>query len=156
MVLPLISGVIGLVIIGVVGGGWALTPFAVEPGPAMYVPLFFFYVVMYAIGIFFQAAVIAGATERMRGGDPTIGSALAAATSKAGPILMWALVSATVGVILRAIQTVCFIGKIVTGLAGAAWAWQRSSSSRSGPRRSFDRRCVSALGKRSRKPGEKR
>lgn len=122
MVLPLISGVIGLVIIGVVGGGWALTPFAVEPGPAMYVPLFCFYVVMYAIGIFFQAAVIAGATERMRGGDPTIGSALAAAMSKAVPILMWALVSATVGVILRAIQDrVGFIGKIVTGLAGAAW-----------------------------------
>ena len=48
-----------------------------QRGPALYIPLFLFYVVTYAIGIFFQAAIVAGATERMRGGDPTVASALA-------------------------------------------------------------------------------
>ncbi|MGH9410728.1 MAG: DUF6159 family protein, partial [Vicinamibacterales bacterium] len=81
------------------------------------------YVVTYAIGIFFQAAVVAGATERMRGGDPTVGSALAAAGRRFGPIFMWAVVAATVGVLLKAIQDrVGFVGKIVAALLGAAWA----------------------------------
>jgi hypothetical protein len=80
-------------------------------------------VTTYTIGIFFQAAVVAGATERMRGGDPTVGSALAAAGRRIGPILMWAVVAATVGMALRVIQDrVAFIGKIVVGLVGAAWS----------------------------------
>jgi hypothetical protein len=67
--------------------------------------------------------VIAGATERLRGGDPTVGSALSAAARRLGPILMWALVAATVGTILRSIQQpVGFVGKIVVALAGAAWS----------------------------------
>jgi hypothetical protein len=124
MVLPLISGVIMAVavaalVVGVnVGGGeWP------RRGPALYVPLFFFYVITYAIGIFFQAAVVAGATERMRGGDPTVSSALAAAARRIGPILMWAVVAATVGMIIRAIHDrAAFVGKIIATVLGAAWS----------------------------------
>ena len=124
MILPLISGAIGLVIVGVVAGFGFATSFALEPGPALYIPLFLFYVVMFSISYFFQAAVIAGATERMRGGDPTVSSALSAAARRMGPIVIWAVVSATVGVILRTIQDrVGFVGKIVVGLLGAAWAF---------------------------------
>ncbi len=124
MVLPLISGSIILVVLASFGVGFGLTTSRVEQhGPDMYLPLFVMYVVTYAIGIFFQAAVIAGATERMRGGDPTVGSALAAAGRRLGAILMWAVVAATVGVVLRAIQDrVGFIGKIIVGLVGAAWS----------------------------------
>jgi hypothetical protein len=122
MVLPLISGAIMAVVALVVVFGYSLGA-AAAPGPALYVPLFFLYVVMYTIGIFFQAAVVAGATERMRGGDPTVGSALAAAWARLGPIVMWAVVAATVGMLLRAIQDrVGFLGKIVAGLAGVAWS----------------------------------
>ena len=122
MVLPLISGVIMALVVAVIVLGFSLGA-AVAPGPALYVPLFLLYVLMYSIGIFFQAAVVAGATERMRGGDPTVGSALAAAWARLGPIVMWAVVAATVGMLLRAIQDrVGFIGKIVAGLAGVAWS----------------------------------
>ena len=124
MILPLISGAIGLVIVAVVAGIGFAASFAFEPGPALYIPFFLFYIVMFSIGYFFQAAVIAGATERMRGGEPTVSSALAAAARRAGPILMWAVVAATVGVILKMIQDrVGFIGKIVVGLVGAAWSF---------------------------------
>jgi hypothetical protein len=124
MVLPLISGAIMAVVTIVVGLGFSLDGARVAArGPALYVPVFLMYVVMYSIGIFFQAAVIAGATERMRGGDPTVSSALAAARRRLGPIVMWAVVAATVGMALRAIQDrVGFVGRIVAGLAGAAWS----------------------------------
>jgi hypothetical protein len=124
MVLPLISGAIMAVVAIGAALGFGMNGGRVEArGPALYLPIFLMYVVMYAIGIFFQAAVIAGATERMRGGDPTVSSALVAAQRRLGPILMWAVVAATVGMALRAIQDrVGFIGKIVAGLAGAAWS----------------------------------
>jgi hypothetical protein len=125
MVLPLISGAIMAFVAIVVAVGFFSLDVEVmsERGPALYLPIFLMYVVMYSIGIFFQAAVIAGATERMRGGDPTVSSALAAARRRLWPIVMWAVVAATVGMALRAIQDrVGFVGKIVAGLAGAAWS----------------------------------
>jgi hypothetical protein len=86
-------------------------------------PTFLLYVVTYAVGIFFQGAVVAGATERMRGGDPTLESALRVVTGRIGRIIMWAIVAATVGMVLRAIQDRAgFLGKIAVGLVGAVWS----------------------------------
>src|SRR6266545_7722855 len=115
MILPLISGVVIIAVAVSFFFGFGLDPSALEePGPAVYVPAFLLYVVTYTIGIFFQAAVVAGATERMRGGDPTVGSALSAAARRLGPIVMWAIVAATVGMVIRAIHDrVGFVGKIV-------------------------------------------
>jgi hypothetical protein len=124
MVLPLISGIVIAVVVAFVAFGFSLNPLTIRRiEPQMYPPLFVMYVLAYAIGIFFQAAVIAGATERMRGGDPTVGSSLAAAGRRLGPILMWAVVAATVGILLRMIQErLGVIGKIVTSIVGAVWS----------------------------------
>jgi len=124
MILPLISGVVIAVVVVAAALGFGLDTSRIERhGADTYLPLFLMYVVTYAIGIFFQAAVVAGATERMRGGDPTVGSALAAAARRAGPILLWAVVAATVGVAIRAIHDrVGFVGKILASLLGAAWS----------------------------------
>jgi uncharacterized membrane protein YeaQ/YmgE (transglycosylase-associated protein family) len=124
MVLPLISGVMtaGIMASFFFGFGVNERDIRARELSAM-VPLFAMYVVVYAVGIFFQAAVVAGATERMRGGDPTVASALSAAWRRVVPIIMWAMVAATVGTILRAIQErVGIVGKIVVGLVGAAWS----------------------------------
>lgn len=124
MVLPLISGV---VVAGVAGSfvmamGIGANGFN-NQNPAHIAAVFALYVVTYAIGIFFQAAVIVGATERMRGGDPTVASALGAAWKRIGAIIAWAIVAATVGMILRAIQQRAgFIGKLIAGFAGVAWS----------------------------------
>ncbi len=124
MALPLISGAVIATVVASFVFGFGLDGFdGKRLGPAAYVPLFMMYVAAYAIGVFFQAAVVAGATERMRGGDPTVGSALAAAARRAGPILMWAVVAGTVGFIIRAIhERVGLVGKIVASLVGAAWS----------------------------------
>jgi uncharacterized protein DUF6159 len=125
MVLPLISGATIVVVAGGVAFGFGIPLDGVgrHQSAVLYLPMFVVYVIAYAIGIFFQAALVAGATERMRGGDPTVGSALAAAWRRIGPILLWALVAATVGMILRSIQERAgFIGRIVVGLLGAAWS----------------------------------
>jgi hypothetical protein len=124
MVLPLISGVIMVAAIAVVALGFDVSMARIERhGADTYLPLFLLYVVTYAIGIFFQAAVVAGASERMRGGDPTVTSALAAAWRRIGPILMWAIVAATVGVVIRMIHDrVGFLGRFVAVFLGAAWS----------------------------------
>ena len=124
MVLPFISGVITVLVVVAMAFGFGIDSARIEQrGPGAYVPLFLMYVVTYAIGIFFQAAVVAGATERMRGGDPTVTSALSAAARRLGPILAWAVVAATVGIAIRAIQDrVGFLGKIVASVLGAAWS----------------------------------
>jgi uncharacterized membrane protein YeaQ/YmgE (transglycosylase-associated protein family) len=124
MVLPLLSG---LLIIGVAASFFfglnVQSALDKEQDAALMLPAFLMYVATYAIGIFFQAAIIAGATERLRGGDPTVASALAAAGRRVVPIVMWAVVAATVGMLLRAIQDRAgFIGKIVVGIVGAAWS----------------------------------
>jgi hypothetical protein len=128
VVLPLMSGIVMIVV--VLSFFVAFFDFNVEAAkaidandPLAYLPLFLFYAVTYFIGTFFQAAVVAGAMERMRGGDPTVSSALGAAGRHIGKIFGWALLAATVGTILRAISDrVPFVGKIVIGLTGAAWS----------------------------------
>ena len=124
MVLPLISGVIIIAVAVSFFVGFGITEDGLRERRAdQLLPVFLFYVVSYAVGIFFQAAVVAGATERMRGGDPTITSALAAAWRRKGSILAWAVVAATVGTILRAIHDRAgFVGKIVVALLGAVWS----------------------------------
>ena len=62
------------------------------------------------------------ANERLSGGAPTLGWALSAAASNAGRILPWALISATVSVVLQAIQQRAgIVGRIVVGIVGLAW-----------------------------------
>lgn len=74
------------------------------------------------VTIFFQSALVLAANERLTGGSPTLGWALAAAGANAGRILPWALVSATVSVVLNAIQQRAgILGRLVAGIAGLAW-----------------------------------
>jgi hypothetical protein len=90
--------------------------------PAGYVFLFIAYLLGAYITIFFQTALVLAANERLTGGSPTLGSALAGAWANAGRILPWAIISATVSVVLQAVQERAgFIRRIVVGLVGMAW-----------------------------------
>lgn len=131
MVLPLISGVASLIIAGSFLFPIFLTSSTttadgsstLEPTPVSYVLLFLMYLVLAYVAIFFKAALLCGADERMRGGNPTLGSSLAGAGQRAGKILPWALVSATVSIILRSLEERAgLLGRIVIGLVGMAWA----------------------------------
>ena len=89
---------------------------------AAYLIAFLFYLSQYFVIFFFNAALVGAAMIRLNGGNPTLGDGLRIASSKAGSILGYAFIAATVGMILRAIQErVGFLGKIIVGILGAGW-----------------------------------
>ncbi len=91
--------------------------------PLAYVLLFAFYTVNYFVIVFFNAALVSCALKRLAGGDPTVGYGLKQAASRLPQILAWAVVSATVGVILKMIESKSEkVGQIVASLVGAGWA----------------------------------
>ena len=78
------------------------------------------------IVIFFNAALVAAALERLRGGDPDIRSGLRAAATHLPAIIGWALISATIGLILQILRDRMknnFIGQIILGMIGGVWAY---------------------------------
>lgn len=84
---------------------------------------FVFYFVNYFIIIFFNTAVVACAIHRMRGGNPDFFTGFNAAASRLPQILGWALVSATVGMLLRSLQNRRNrLGRVVVGIIGMAWS----------------------------------
>ncbi|NNE75203.1 MAG: hypothetical protein HKN26_16175 [Acidimicrobiales bacterium] len=74
------------------------------------------------IGVFFKGAMVSGANERLTGGDPTVSSAISGATAKLSRLAPWALLTATVGVVLQALRDRAgALGRIVGGLLDTAW-----------------------------------
>jgi hypothetical protein len=91
--------------------------------PALYIWSFLFYFVQYIVIFFFNTALVGAAMIRLDGGDPTVSDGLRIARSKLMPIVGYAAIAATVGMILRALEERAgFLGRIVIGLIGAAWA----------------------------------
>lgn len=81
-----------------------------------------FYVVSAFVAVFFNAALISQTDVALRGGTPGVGAGLAAAASRWPALLGWAGVSATVSLVLRAVEErLGFLGSIVSGLVGLAW-----------------------------------
>jgi hypothetical protein len=131
MVLPLISGIASLAIAGTFLYPIYLSSRAtdaagattLEPTVASYGLMFLLYIVLAYVAIFFKTALLCGADERMRGGNPTLGSSLAGAGHRAGKILPWAIVSATVSMVVRSLEERAgLLGRLVIGLVGMAWA----------------------------------
>jgi hypothetical protein len=87
----------------------------------MFVLVFVFYVVMYTVIFFSNTALVGAAMIRLRGGDPTVNDGLRIASSRFGAILGYALISATVGMILRAIAQRGGLGRLISGLFGLVW-----------------------------------
>ncbi|EOD64152.1 hypothetical protein H480_33295 [Amycolatopsis vancoresmycina DSM 44592] len=81
-----------------------------------------FYLVAAFVSIFFNAALISQADVALRGGTPEVGAGLAAAARRWPALLGWAAVSASVGLVLRAIEErLGFLGRLVGSLVGLAW-----------------------------------
>jgi hypothetical protein len=88
-----------------------------------YVVLFLFYFVNYFVIVFFNSALLGCAIMRFRGGQPTIGDGFRVAILRVPQIAGWALVSATVGLVLRIIESRSEkVGQIIAGLMGSAWS----------------------------------
>lgn len=70
-----------------------------------------------------QAAVVAGAGQRMEGGDPTLTTAYATARSRTGRLLGWAVLATVVSMVLDQIeQRLGVLGRVVSWIGGVAFA----------------------------------
>ena len=88
-----------------------------------YVVLFLFYLANYLVILFFNSALISCAIIRFRGGNPTVSDGLRAAWHRLPQIFNWALVSATVGFVLRIVESQSErFGQIISGLFGSMWS----------------------------------
>jgi hypothetical protein len=123
---PVMSGIISLIVLatfllplmfaGVLKG--------VVPGGSLvfYAALFVFYVVSYFVVIFFNTALITCVYARLGGRDMSVGEALSGSVRHLPSILAWALVSATIGLLLHMLEERAgFIGQIAATLIGGAW-----------------------------------
>jgi len=120
LVFPLLSGIISLIVLAsfiiplVIGKFFGDLFF--------YGALFAFYLVSYFVVIFFNTALISCVNARLQGRDMPVGEGLSNALRHITPILEWALISATVGIILQLIRERAGIfGEIAAAIAGGAW-----------------------------------
>jgi hypothetical protein len=91
--------------------------------PWHYLVVFAFYLVTYFIVVFFNSGLVACVRIRLQGGDPSVKDGMDFAFGNVGRIFLWALFSATVGTMLRAIEEhVNWLGQIVVSLIGLAWS----------------------------------
>ena len=74
------------------------------------------------VSVFFNGALVAGAYERLSGGDPTVRSALGRAVSRLPGLLPWAILTGTVGLVLQAVrERAGWLGRFVVNMVGMAW-----------------------------------
>lgn len=93
------------------------------PSVMSYVLGFLFYVVSYTVIFFCNTALVGAAMIRLEGGDPTLGDGFRIASARLPQIIGYALIAATVGMILRWIsERAGIVGQIVIGIIGFAWS----------------------------------
>ena len=133
LVFPLLSSIALLVLLG----SFALPVFALYHSlqPVMmegntthtrrllfYLTMYGFYIVSYAVMMFFNSALISVALKRLDGESASVADGLRMALANLPAILAYAVIAATVGAILRAIEErVGFVGRIVVAIIGAGW-----------------------------------
>jgi hypothetical protein len=84
--------------------------------------LFAFYFCNYFVIIFCNSALVSCAAIRFSGGTPTLADGFGMAFRRSPRILAWALVSATVGMLLKAIENAHErAGYFISAILGTAW-----------------------------------
>jgi len=124
---PVLSALGSLVVIAALGGlflaaGIDDTASGTSLQPIGYVLIVVGYLALAMVQTYFLAGLVAGADQRLRGQDSTLKSALEIANSRLHRLLPWAVVTATVTMILQAIEErFGIVGTIVARLVGLAW-----------------------------------
>jgi hypothetical protein len=118
--------ILSFVLIVLASAGWdpeAFRDIREQSTLVNYLIVFVYYLVNYFIIVFFNTALIHCTHLYFHGEKPTIGQGLRFAASRAGVLLSWAAVAATVGTALRILQeNLGSVGKFVTGLIGIVWS----------------------------------
>lgn len=134
LVFPIVSGVLVLLVtasffipIGVLAANQQIEFVNADGQPVVpwwfYVVLFAFYFCTYFVIVFCNSALVSCALMRFNGEEASLGDGFRAAAARLPQIVMWALVSATVGIILRLIENIHEkAGEIVSAIIGTAWS----------------------------------
>jgi hypothetical protein len=135
MLFPVISAIACLIVTAIIatGGTLVMLPsitaaaaagerFNPNQSPLFLIGMFSLYVVNYFVIVFFNVALVGVANSRLMGGSWTFRDGIELAWARKGTILQWALVAATVGMILRTIEErLGLIGRLIMRLIGIAW-----------------------------------
>ncbi len=124
LALPVISAVLGMVAAGILFiPGWAIGH-ALSPGRlGVEIGVVAGGFAASVVTIYFQAALVVGANERADGGTPTLGGVLRQTAAMWRPVLAWALVATTAGVIIRTVERrFGALAGIAGLLGGITWA----------------------------------
>ena len=120
---PLVSFVASIGVAVVFYGSGFLHATAGHAGLLDILTLYLFYACIAFIGISCNSVVVAVAMERLAGRDATLADGWAVVRRRMPQVLGWALVSATVGVIMRIVQErLGLVGLIATLVGNLAWA----------------------------------
>jgi Family of unknown function (DUF6159) len=124
---PVLSAIGSLLVVGVIGGLIAVAGIDSKSTgdslqPIGWVLIVVAYLALAMVQTYFLAGLVAGADLRLRGNDSSVRAALDIANSRLHRLLPWAIVTATVTMILQAIEErFGIVGRIVAGLVGLAW-----------------------------------
>jgi len=124
---PVLSALGSVAVIAALGGlflatGIDDTSSGTSLQPMGYVLIVIAYLALAMVQTYFLAGLVAGADRRLRGQDSTLRGALEIANSRLHRLLPWAVVTATVTMVLQAIEErFGIIGTIVARLVGLAW-----------------------------------
>jgi len=135
MLFPVLSAICCFIVTAVVATGGAFLvlparaaalaagePFRMNQSPWFLPGMFVLYVVNYFVIVFFNVALVGVANSRLMGGTWTFRDGLELAWHRKGTIFQWALVAATVGVVLRTVEErMGLIGRIIMRIIGVAW-----------------------------------
>ena len=81
------------------------------------------YFISFVNAMYFNAAMCYCASELLKGHPTSVGKGLSMANKRIFLIMQWALITSTVGAVLKGIEEqLGFIGRFVVGLIGLAWA----------------------------------
>ncbi len=118
---PLVSGAAGFLFLAIfLGVTFGLT--AVAPEGIALAALFFVYLGLTFISSFFTAGLVHQTREVLEGGEASLRAGMAGAWNVKKPLLVWAFISATVGIIINAIENSdSRMARIFGVIFGVAW-----------------------------------
>src|SRR5579863_599006 len=84
--------------------------------------IFLFYLTTYSIAAFFNVALVSIASNRLAGGLATLNDGLQVAWNRKWRIFQWALLAATVGMLLKMTEgRLKFLGRMIVSVIGFVW-----------------------------------
>lgn len=123
LIFPIVSGIATLIVLATFAVPvLSLKLFADGVGPVSVAVGFLFYLCQYFVIFYFNSALVGAAMIRLGGGDPTVADGLRIANERIVPILGYAAIAATVGLLLQFLKNKDnFLIRMLGSLLGTAW-----------------------------------